>query len=85
MPEFFKFFYVKAIGNGSLFVGPKYSVLEDTKEKEEIMYNAHRVLTDAAIDVSRVMMDEDYGELRFYINNKLEKALELLHEIDDEF
>ncbi len=85
MPEFFKFFYVKAIGNGSLFVGPKYSVLEDAKEKEELMYSAHKALTEESIDVSRIMMDEDYGELRFYINNKLEKALEILHEIDDEF
>ena len=85
MPEYFKFFFVKALGNGSLFVGPKYSVLEDTKEKEELMYNTHKTLTEAAIDVSRVMMDEDYGELRFYINNKLKKALEILHEIDDEF
>ncbi|MBK5112632.1 MAG: hypothetical protein KGD59_08615 [Candidatus Heimdallarchaeota archaeon] len=85
MSEYFKFFFVKAVGNGSLFVGPKYSVLEESKEKEELMSLAHKTLTEAAIDVSRVMHDEDYGELRFYINNKLEKALEILHEIDDEF
>ncbi|NHJ32887.1 MAG: hypothetical protein FK732_08490 [Asgard group archaeon] len=85
MPEYFKFFFVKALGNGSLFVGPKYSVLEESKEKEELIYNAHKILAEAAIEVSQVMQDEDYGELRFYINSKLEKALEILHEIDDEF
>ncbi|MHA1171134.1 MAG: hypothetical protein ACTSQ3_03525, partial [Candidatus Heimdallarchaeota archaeon] len=68
-----------------LFVGPKYSVLEDSKEKEELMLQTHKTLKDAAIDVSRVMEDEDYGELRFYINNKLERALEILREIDEEF
>lgn len=85
MSTYFKFFFVKAVGNGSLFVGPKYSVLEDSKEKEELMLQTHKTLVDAAIDISKIMHDEDYGELRFYINNKLERALEILHEIDEEF
>jgi hypothetical protein len=85
MSHYFRFFFVKAVGNGSLFVGPKLSVLEEVKEKEELMYQAHKILKEAAIDVSRVMQDETYGELRFYINNKLEKALEILQEIDEEF
>ena len=85
MTEYFQFFFVKAVGNGSLFVGPKYSVLEDAKEKEELMIQTHKTLKEAAIDVSRLMEDDKYGELRFYINNKLERALEILHEIDEEY
>ena len=85
MTEHFNFFYVRAVGNGSLFIGPKFKVIEDEKEQEELMNLAHRKLTDAVIDVSRVMKDEDYGALRFYVNNKLKAALEILNEIDEDF
>ena len=85
MTEYFNFFYVKAVGNGSLFVGPKFKVIEDEKEQEELMELAHRKLTDAVIDVSRILKDEDYGALRFYVNNKLKDALEILREIDEDF
>ena len=85
MTEHFNFFFVKAVGNGSLFVAPKFSTINNEKEKDELINIAHRALTEASIDVSRVMRSEDYGELRFYINNRLEDALEILHEIDEEF
>jgi hypothetical protein len=85
MTEHFNFFYVKAVGNGSLFVGPKFKVIEDEKEQEELMELAHRKLTDAVIDVSRILKDENYGAVRFYVNNKLKDALEILHEIDEDF
>ncbi len=85
MIEYFSFFYVRAMNNGSLFVGPKLSVIEHPKEIKELMEQAHRALKDASIDVSRILEDENYGELRFYINNKLEAAIEILHEIDEEF
>ena len=85
MTEYFNFFFVKAVGNGSLFVGPKLAIFEDDKEKEDLIYTAHKALTEAAIDVSRILKDEDYGELRFFINNRLKDALEILHEIDDDY
>ena len=85
MTEYFEFFYVKAVGNGSLFVGPKFKVIEDEKEQEDLMELAHRKLTDAVIEVSRILKDEDYGALRFYINNKLKDALKILHEIDEDY
>ncbi|MHA1127142.1 MAG: hypothetical protein ACTSO7_05270 [Candidatus Heimdallarchaeota archaeon] len=85
MTEHFNFFYVKAVGNGSLFVGPKFRVIEDENDQEDLMELAHRKLTDAVIDVSRILKDEDYGALRFYVNNKLKAALEILHEIDEEY
>ena len=85
MTEYFHFFFVKAVGNGSLFVGPNLKVIENEEEQEELMELAHRKLTDAIIDVSRIMKDENYGNLRFYINNKLPAALEILHEIDDDY
>ena len=85
MSEYFKFFFVKAVGNGSLFVGPKFSTIENEKEREEIMMLALKLLQDAAIDVSRMQKNEDYGELSFYINNRLKDALEILHDIDDDF
>ncbi|MBN1328626.1 MAG: hypothetical protein JXA54_04055 [Candidatus Heimdallarchaeota archaeon] len=85
MADFFNFFFVKPVGNGSLFVGPKFAVIEEDVEKEELMKIAHEALVEAFIDVSRILRDEDYGELSFYINNKLDKALEILHEIDEEF
>ncbi|MHA1367645.1 MAG: hypothetical protein ACTSP5_14715 [Candidatus Heimdallarchaeota archaeon] len=79
MTEYFNFFYVKAVGNGSLFVGPKFKVIEDEKEQEDLLELAHRKLKDAVIDVSRILKDEDYGALRFYINDKLN------HEIDEDY
>jgi len=85
LTEHFNFFFVKAVGNGSLFVGPKFSTIEEEEERIEIMNLAHRQLKEAAIDVSRLLKNEDYGELSFYINNKLKDALEILHEIDEEF
>ncbi|MHA1156650.1 MAG: hypothetical protein ACTSQK_11125 [Candidatus Heimdallarchaeota archaeon] len=85
MTEHFNFFFVKAVGNGSLFVGPKFSTIENEKEREEIMMLALKLLQNAAIDVSRMQKNEDYGELSFYINNRLKDALEILHEIDDDF
>ena len=85
MTEHFNFFFVKAVGNGSIFVGPKFSTIEEEEEREEIIRIAHKQLEEAAIDVSRIMTNEDYGELSFYINNKLKDALEILHEIDEEF
>lgn len=85
MTEHFNFFFVKAVGNGSLFVAPKLATISDEKEKEELINIAHQALEEAAIDVSRILKSEDYGELRFYINNRLEDALEILHEIDEEF
>ncbi len=85
MTEHFNFFFVKAVGNGSLFVGPKFSTIENEKEREEIMRLALKLLQNAAIDVSRMQKNEDYGELSFYINNRLKDALEILHEIDDDF
>jgi len=85
MTEHFNFFYVKAVGNGSLFVGPKFRIIEDEKDQEDLMELAHRKLTDAVIDVSRMLNDEDYGALRFYVNNKLKDALEILHEIDEDY
>ncbi|MHA1739436.1 MAG: hypothetical protein ACTSXA_14970 [Candidatus Heimdallarchaeota archaeon] len=85
MTEYFNFFYVKAVGNGSLFVGPKFKVIEDEKEQEDLLELAHRKLKDAVIDVSRILKDEDYGALRFYINDKLKDALEILHEIDEDY
>ncbi len=85
MTEHFNFFFVKAVGNGSLFVGPKFSTIENEKEREEIMMLALKLLQDAAIDVSRMQKNEDYGELSFYINNRLKDALEILHDIDDDF
>ncbi|HUT81302.1 MAG TPA: hypothetical protein VMZ29_08880 [Candidatus Bathyarchaeia archaeon] len=85
MPEYFNFFFVKAVGNGSLFVGAKFAAIEEEEEKEELMKMAHEALEEAFIDVSRILHDEDYGDMSFYINNKLEKALEILHEIDEEF
>lgn len=85
MTEHFNFFFVKAVGNGSLFVGPKFSTIDDEKEREEIMIMAHNQLENAAIDVSRMQKNEDYGELSFYVNNRLKDALDILHEIDEEF
>lgn len=85
MTEHFNFFFVKAVGNGSLFVGPKFSTIENEKEREEIMMLALKLLQDAAIDVSRMLKNEDYGEPSFYINNRLKDALDILHEIDDDF
>jgi len=85
MTEHFNFFFVKPVGNGSLFVGPKLSNFKDDEEKEDLIYAAHEALVDAAIDVSKVLKDEDYGELRFYINNRLNDAIEILHEIDDNY
>ncbi len=85
MTEYFNFFFVKAVGNGSLFVGPKFSTIEEEKEREEIMLTAHRQLENAAIDISRMQKNEDYGELSFYINNRLKDALDILHEIDEDF
>jgi len=85
MTEFFNFFFVKAVGNGSLFVGPNFKVIEDEEEQEELMELAHRKLTEAYIDVSKIMSEEDYGDLRFYINNKIKEALEILHEIDEDY
>ncbi|NHJ05184.1 MAG: hypothetical protein EAX90_10190 [Candidatus Heimdallarchaeota archaeon] len=85
MTEHFDFFFVKPVGNGSLFVGPKLSTIKDDEEKEDLIYVAHKALVDAAIDVSKVLKDEDYGELRFYINNRLKDALEILHEIDEDY
>ncbi|MHA1213051.1 MAG: hypothetical protein ACTSSH_11375 [Candidatus Heimdallarchaeota archaeon] len=85
MTEHYNFFYVRAIGNGSLFVGPKFSNLENDKEKEELIIQAHKTLEEASIDVSRIRRDENYGEMSFYVNNKLHRALELLHEIDEDF
>jgi len=85
LTEHYNFFYVRAIGNGSLFVGPKFSNLENDKEKEELIIQAHKTLEEASIDVSRIRRDENYGEMSFYVNNKLHRALELLHEIDEDF
>jgi hypothetical protein len=85
MAEHYTYFYVRALENGSLFVGPKYSTLEKAKDREDIMLTAHKTLKDAAIDVSRMLTDEYYGEIRFYINNRLEDALEILHEIDNDY
>ncbi|NHK31622.1 MAG: hypothetical protein FK730_09735 [Asgard group archaeon] len=85
MTEHYTYFFVRALENGSLFVGPKYKTLEEAKEREEIMLTAHKTLKDAAIDVSRILTDEYYGEIRFYINNRLEDALEILHEIDNDY
>ena len=85
MTEHFSFFFVRAMDNGSLFVGPKLSVIENPKEIRKLLEQAHRALKNASIDVSRILADENYGELRFYINNKLEAAIEILHEIDEEF
>lgn len=85
MTEHYNYFYVRALDNGSLFVGPKYSTLDEAKEREDIMLLAHKTLKDAAIDVSRILSDEYYGEIRFYINNRMRDALEILHEIDEEY
>ena len=85
MTEHFNFFFVKAVGNGSLFVGPNFRTLENEEDQEDIMLIAHKALKDASIDVSNLLKSEDYGEMRFYINNRLEDALDILHEIDDDY
>ncbi|NHJ38513.1 MAG: hypothetical protein FK731_00665 [Asgard group archaeon] len=85
MSEHYNYFYVRHLENGSLFVGPNYSTLEEAKDREEIMLMAHKALKEAAIDVSRILSDEYYDELRFYVNNRLEDAMEILHEIDEEY
>jgi hypothetical protein len=71
--------------NGSLFIGPKFSAIEDTKEREELMQLAYSAIKEEAIDVSRLFTGEDFGDLRFYVNNRIEDALEILQEIDEEF
>jgi len=85
MSHHFNFLYVKAVGNGSLFVGPNFRSLEEADERQEIITMAHKALEEAYIDVSRILKDEFYGEPSFYINNKLKKALEILQEIDENF
>lgn len=85
MKEQFNFFYVNAVGNGSIFVGPKFRAIEDDEERVELITEAHEVLKEAGIEVSRILKNEDYGDLSFYINNKLEDAIEILKEIDEEF
>ena len=85
MTEYFNFFFVKAVGNGSLFVGPKFKVIENDKDREELLNMAHQALKNAYIDVSRILINEDYGDLSFYINNRLRDALDILHEIDEEY
>ncbi|NHJ47941.1 MAG: hypothetical protein FK733_09145 [Asgard group archaeon] len=84
MSKHYNFFYVRALENGSLFVGPNYKVLADTKERENILLLAHKALKEASVDVSRIQTD-DYGEVRFYINNKIEAALDILQDIDDDY
>ncbi|MFW9925115.1 MAG: hypothetical protein ACFFDW_17735 [Candidatus Thorarchaeota archaeon] len=85
MSEHFHFFFVKAVGNGSLFVGPKFQVLEDDDEREEIITMAHQALKEVAIDVSNIIKNEDYDDPYFYINNRLNDALEILHELDEDY
>ena len=85
MSQHFNFFFVKAVGNGSLFVGPNFRTLENEEDQEDIMMLAHRTLKDAAVDVSNLLKSEDYAEMRFYINNRLEDALEILREIDEDY
>ena len=85
LTEHFNFFYVQALDNGSLFVGPKFSSLEKEEDREDIIKLAHKALKEAFIDVSGIRRDENYGEVSFYINNRLRDALDILHEIDEEF
>jgi len=85
MPEYFNFFYVRAVGNGSLYVGPNYRTLEEEDERLEVITLAHKALKEAAVDVSRILRDEYYQEPGFFVNNKLERALEILHEIDNDY
>ncbi|NHJ86325.1 MAG: hypothetical protein FK734_12750 [Asgard group archaeon] len=85
MTHHFNFFFVKAVGNGSLKVGPKFATIEEEEERREIIEEAHKALEEASVDVSRILEDEFYGEVSFFINNKLERALEILREIDEDY
>lgn len=85
MSEHFHFYFVKPVGNGSLFVGPNFKVLEDEKDREEVIEIAHVALMEAAIDISSILRNEDYNDPFFYINNRLNDALEILHEIDEDY
>ena len=85
MAKYFQFFFVKAVGNESLTVGPNYRVLEEEEEKEEIIEIAHKAMTEEGIDVSRILKNEMFGDPYFYINNRLTDALEILQEIDEDY
>jgi hypothetical protein len=81
----YEFFFVRELSNGSLFVGPKFSTIAESEEKELLMKLAHEALGEEGIDVSRLLIDDDFGELSFFVNNRIEDAKIILQEIDEEF
>ncbi|MEA2070856.1 MAG: hypothetical protein U9O98_06145 [Asgard group archaeon] len=82
---YFEFFYVKPQATGSLFVGPKFKVIDDPEEINKLITEVHEKLEDHAIDISKIIRNQDYDNPYFYINNRLEEALDILREVDEEF